>query len=87
VQAYRILAVMTGLAYREWRQYRDARAVGFRVLDIQNALESFTSSLADAESGSGWLDRSRYRHNGRTAIRRTTAAIRVARELGRALIC
>jgi CHASE3 domain sensor protein len=46
-----ILLLMSGLAYRDWRQYTAARATGLRLLDIQNTVEALQSSLLDAETG------------------------------------
>jgi len=49
--ALAILLAMAGLAYREWRQYSAARAVGFRTLAVQRSVESLLSALLDAETG------------------------------------
>src|SRR5437870_10284755 len=46
-----ILLAMAGLAYREWRQYILARAVGLRTLAVQRSVENLLSGLVDAETG------------------------------------
>src|SRR5579871_2798259 len=46
-----ILLVMTGLAFREWQQFRVARSAGLRALSIENCIADLLSHMLDAETG------------------------------------
>lgn len=45
------LAVLVGLSYRQWEQYRRANAEAERSREILSALDSVLSDVADAETG------------------------------------